>query len=192
MRKIDAAMFKLRYMRVAARQHSAAQWLRNRAGTRRACRPYMTSLRTRKRRGASAIELILVLIVLVLATFVSLQFGIALIVKQAVAQASIVAAREAAKGASSTELSTVIERVLAGHQITIGSNASFVLEDPDPEPQQGTLPCTPPLVPLIDGDEVRVTVCVSLTAHPILNILQVYGVDFTGRTFSISSVATRE
>jgi hypothetical protein len=39
---------------------------------------------------------------------------------------------------------------------------------------------------------VRVTLCVSLTAHPILNILQVYGVDFTGKTFTVSAVATRE
>lgn len=148
--------------------------------------------RRRQRHGFWSIELITVLIVLIIATFVSFQFGIALIVKQAVAQASIVAAREAAKGASVAQLQTVIERVLAGHQITIGPNASFVLEDPDPEPQQGTLPCTPPALPLLDGDEVRVTLCVSLTAHPILNILKFYGIDFTGRQFSISSVATRE
>jgi len=144
------------------------------------------------RRGVSAIELIMVLVVLILATFVSLQFGIALIVKQAVAEASTVAAREAAKGANSTQLQAVIERVLAGHQITIGSNASFVLEDPNPQPQQGTLLCAPPAIPSLDGDEVRVTLCVSLTAHPILNILKMYGIDFTGRKFSISSVATRE
>jgi len=152
----------------------------------------MARSRRDKRRGVSSIELIMVLVVLILATFVSLQFGIALIVKQAVAQASIVAAREAAKGANQAQLTAVIERVLAGHQISIGSNASFVLEDPNPQPQQGTLPCTPPASPLLDGDEVRVTLCVSLTAHPILNILQNYGIDYTGRQFSISSVATRE
>src|SRR5437764_6851131 len=137
--------------------------------------------RHKNRRGVNAIELIMVLVVLILATFVSLQFGIALIVKQAVAQASTVAAREAAKGANSTQLKTVIERVLAGHQIVIGPQASFVLEDPAPEPQQGTLPCSPPASPALDGDEVRVTLCVSLTAHPILNILKNYGIDYTGR-----------
>ena len=152
------------------------------------------SRRRAKRRGVYTIELILVLFVLVLATFVSFQFGIALIVKQAVAHASTVAAREAAKAnpANLVELEEIIETVLAGHGITIGSDASFVLESPAPLPQQGTLPCTPPLAPFIDGDEVRVTVCVSLTAHPILNILEAYGIDFTGKTFSISSVATRE
>jgi Flp pilus assembly protein TadG len=153
-----------------------------------------------KRRGVGTIEMILVLVVLILATFVSLQFGIALVIKQAVAHASTVAAREAAKGASPVKLQAVIERVLAGHQIVMGPSASFVLESPAPVPNPGTLTlptagtlsCTPPAAPPIDGDEVRVTVCVSLTAHPILNILQYYGIDFTGRTFSISSVATRE
>jgi len=147
-----------------------------------------------QRRGVYTIELILVLIVLVLATFVSLQFGIALIVKQAVAHAATVAAREAAKAnpANLPELEAIVERVLAGHQIVVGNDLSFVLENPDPQPLQGTLPCAPPLTPVLDGDEVRVTVCLSLTAHPILNILEAYGVDFTGKTFSISAVATRE
>jgi Flp pilus assembly protein TadG len=148
--------------------------------------------RRRQRRAVSVIELIMVLVVLILATFISIQFGIALIVKQTVAQASIVAAREAAKGADSAALVVVIERVLAGHQIKIGNNAAFVLEDPVAEPKQGTLTCTPPSSPQLDGDEVRVTLSVSLTAHPILNVLKIYGIDFTGRTFSISSVATKE
>lgn len=145
-----------------------------------------------QRRGVSTVELILVLVVLIVATMVSLQFGIALIVKQAVSHAATVAAREAAKGASPSQLQDVVETVLAGHQITLGSHASLVLEDPNPRPQVGTLPCTPPATPLLDGDEVRVTLCVSLTAHPMLNILQAYGIDFTGRTFTISAAATRE
>jgi hypothetical protein len=150
--------------------------------------------RTTRRRGFSAIELVLVLFVLVIATFVSLQFGIALIVKQAVAHAATVAAREAAKAnpADLDELQCIVERVLEGHKIAIGPKASFVLENPEPQPQRGTLPCEPPLASEIDGDEVRLTLCVSLTAHPILNILQVYGIDFTGRTFTVSAVATRE
>ena len=150
--------------------------------------------RRAQRRAVYTIELIVVLIVLILATFVSIQFGIALIVKQAVAHASTVAAREAAKAnpADLDELEEIIETVLAGHGIAIGADAAFVLENPGPQPQRGTLACTPPAAPGIDGDEVRVTLCVSLTAHPILNILEAYGIDFTGKTFSISSVATRE
>jgi hypothetical protein len=134
----------------------------------------------------------MVLVVLILATFVSLQFGLALIVKQTAAQAATVAAREAGKGADLADLKSDIERVLAGHGITIGADAAFVLENPLPQPKQGTLACTPPASPVLDGDELRVTLSVSLTAHPILNILKVYGIDFTGREFTISSVTTRE
>ena len=134
----------------------------------------------------------MVLVVLMIATFASLQFGIALIVKQTAAQAATVAAREAAKGANVADLKSDIERVLAGHGIKIGADAAFVLENPLPQPKQGTLACTPPTSPALDGDEVRVTLCVSLTAHPILNILEAYGIDFTNRDFTISSVTTRE
>jgi hypothetical protein len=150
--------------------------------------------RRRFRRGVSTIELVLVLVVLILATFVSFQFGIALIVKQAVAHTATVAAREAAKAnpADLTELESNIERLLAGHQITLGPNASFVLENPSAQPQVGALPCQPPLAPALDEGEVRVTICVSLKAHPILNILEDYGIDFTGKTFTISAVAARE
>lgn len=134
----------------------------------------------------------MVLVVLILATFVSLQFGLALIVKQAAAQAATVAAREAGKGASLADLKADIEQVLSGHGIKIGADAAFVLENPLPQPKQGALACTPPASPALDGDEVRLTLCVSLTAHPILNILQTFGVDFTGRDFTISAVTTRE
>ena len=139
-----------------------------------------------------SVELLMVLFVLVIATFVSFQFAIALIVKQAVAHAATVAAREAAKGADEADLTEDIETILSGLGITIGPDASFILEDPTPGALQGALPCSPPLVPLIDGDEVRVTICVSLTTDPILNILEPYGIDYTGKTFSISAVATRE
>lgn len=148
----------------------------------------------RSRRAVTSVELVLVLVVLILATLVTFQFGIALIVKQAVAHAATVAARQAAKAnpPDLMELQCDIERVLAGHQITIGPNASFVLENPAPQPQQGGPICTPPATPVLDADEVRVTICVNLTAHPILNIFQAYGIDYTGRTFTISAVATRE
>lgn len=144
--------------------------------------------------------MIMVLIVLILATMVSFQFGIALLVKQAVAQAATVAAREAAKENPATpdELEEIIERILAGYQIQLGPQASFVLENPalvehnGQLPTRGTLAFTPPVSPSLDSDEVRVTVCVSLSVHPILNILQNYGIDFTGRKFTISSVATKE
>jgi hypothetical protein len=146
-----------------------------------------------RRRGAVTFESVLVLFVLVMASLGAVQFGLALIVKQAVSHAATVAAREAAKGADADELVCVVERILAGHRIEIGDRATLVFEDAGLAPQtRGTLPCPPPEEPEIEGDEVRVTVCVSLDGPPFVNILSPYGVDFAGRTFAVSSLATRE
>jgi hypothetical protein len=140
----------------------------------------------------STLETITVLIVLILATLVAFQFGSALIVKQAVSHAATVAAREAAKGANETRIAEVIDRILAPHRITVGDGAAFVLENPDPQAPQGDSDCQPPPEPAIDSDEVRVTICVSLTARSIMNILKPYGIDFTGKEFTVSSVAAIE
>jgi hypothetical protein len=153
------------------------------------------SRKFRSRRGVSTIESILVLVILIIASMAAVQFGLALIVRQAITHAATVAAREAAKGADADELVEVVETVLAGHQITIGDHATLVLED-GPGPlnveTRGELPCDPPVLPLIHGDENRVTLCVSLGAPPFLNILKCYGIDFCGRHFESSSVATDE
>jgi Flp pilus assembly protein TadG len=148
-----------------------------------------------RRRGVSTIESILVLVILIIASMAAVQFGLALIVRQAITHAATVAAREAAKGADADELVEVVETVLAGHQITIGDEATLVLENGPEEVDveiRGTLACDPPAAPVIGDDENRVTLCVSLTAPPFLNILKCYGIDFRGRTFQSSSVATDE
>ena len=149
----------------------------------------------RRRTGSSTIESILVLLVLLIASLASVQFGVALIIKQAAAHATTVAAREAAKGADIDELVEDVNRVLQGHRIAIGSDATIVLEDGPASfrrQTRGELDCDPPSEPTIDSDEVRVTLCVSLTAPPFLNILECYGIDFRGHTFQTSAVATKE
>jgi hypothetical protein len=151
------------------------------------------------RRGATTLESIVVLVVLIVATLAAFQFGLALVVKQAVSHAATVAAREAGKGADIDELVGTVERVLAGHRIQIGQHAAIVLEVGPAGPAgprlaqgRGELVCTPPEEPVLADDEVRVTLCVSLAAPPFLNALAPCGVDFSGRTFTSSSVATRE
>ncbi len=153
--------------------------------------------RTARRRGVSTFESILVLVVLIIASFAAFQFGLALIVKQTVSHAATVAAREAAKQspADADELVCVVNRILQEYRLQIGPDVSLVLEDPTalvPIDQRGSLTCVPPATPVLDGDEVRVTVCVSLTGGPFVNILKFYGIDYTGRTFVISSVAAKE
>ena len=159
------------------------------------CQFLTTARRPRpvRRRGAVTFESVLVLFVLIMTSLGAIQFGLALIVKQAVSHAATVAAREAAKGANAAELVCVVERILAGHQIEIGDRATLVFENAGLAPQtRGTLPCPPPETPEIEGDEVRVTVCVSLDAPPFVNVLSPYDVDFADRTFTVSSLAARE
>ena len=157
--------------------------------------PLDRRFRAARRRGVSTFESILVLVVLIIASFAAFQFGLALIVKQTVSHAATVSAREAAKAATADELVCVVNRLFQEYRMQIGPDVSLVLEDPTaaiPIEQRGTLPCVPPATPVLDNDEVRVTVCVSLTAGPFVNILKFYGIDYTGRTFEISSVATKE
>ena len=157
--------------------------------------PLIRRSRTARRRGVSTFESVLVLVVLIIASLAAFQFGLALIVKQTISHAATVAAREAAKGADADELVCVVNRVLQENRLEIGEDMSLVLEvgpPPNPTEMRGTFPCTPPATPVLAADEVRVTICVDLTGGPFVNILKNYGIDFTGRRFEISSVATVE
>jgi len=143
-----------------------------------------------------------VLPILLIASLATIQFGIALVVSQAVTHAATVGAREAAKmadtggvGVDMDELVCVVESVLGTHGITIGTDASVVLEDPtgsNPIEQRGTLVCNPPSTPVPQSSEVRVTVCVDLGKKPFLNCLTVFGLDFSGRRFTASSLLRKE
>jgi hypothetical protein len=139
-----------------------------------------------------SLESVLVLVVLILATLVSFQFASALIVKQAVSHAATVAARELGKGASEDDVELTLNRILAPHGIAIGSDAGFRLETPQPGLPHGDVACNPPATTDLSANEVRVTLCVSMTAGPIMNFLKPYGIDFTGKLLTASAVALRE
>jgi hypothetical protein len=151
--------------------------------------------RSQRRRGRLTLEILLVLPILLLATFAIFQFGIALLIKQSVVHAATVAAREAGKAADADELVFVVDAILENHGLAIGEDASLVLEDPEsvtPVETRGDLPCSPPDNPALEDDEVRVTVCVSMGSPPFLNALKYYGADFSNRRISISSVVRKE
>ena len=148
-----------------------------------------------RRRGVQTLEVIVVLPIVIITTFAVFQFGIAMVVEQAVTHAATVGAREAGKGADIDELVVVVEEVLFPHGITIGTDASVVLEDPmapSPVEQRGTVTCDPPLAPTLGVDEVRVTVCVDLGASPFLNALTSYGINFAGKQFTVSSAVRKQ
>ncbi len=140
--------------------------------------------------------------ILLAVSIATIQFGIAMVVTQAVSHAATVGAREAAKmanmgapGVDMDEVEQVVSAVLATHALIIGPDASVVVEDPTapvPIAQRGTFPCTPPATPAIHPTEVRVTVCVDLSARPFLNALTSIGIDFAGKRFQASSLAKKE
>jgi len=163
----------------------------------RSATPRRRHLRPRNlRRGSAALQAILIIPILLVVILAAFQFAVALVIEQAVSHAATVAAREAGKGADMDELECVINRVLSPHGITIGSCASFVLEDgddpQDPPAQRGEWSCCPPTTPVVDEEEVRVTVCVELSQKPFLNALKWICIDFTGRTFKASSLVKKE
>lgn len=159
--------------------------------------PRRRKVRPTPRRGMQTLEVVLILPLLLLMSIAIFQFGIMMLVQQAVTHASTVAAREAGKGADIDELVEVINRVLSPHGIVIGTDASVRLEDseiviPVEDQQRGDLQCDSPSSPVLGPYEVRVTVCVDLTTKPMLNALRSYGVDFSCKRFQISSMVRKE
>ena len=154
-------------------------------------------LRLRKptRRGFQTVEVIVVLPIVLIATLAVFEYGIAMVVEQAITHAATVAAREAGKGATMDQIESDVNAVLAPHNLEVGEFVSFIVEDleaNEPVDQRGTLTCDAPTAPAIEIDDVRVTVCVDLSAQPFLNGLQAYGLDFAGKTFSVSALVRKE
>jgi Flp pilus assembly protein TadG len=151
--------------------------------------------RRRRRQGVQTLELVIVLPILITVLIAGIQYGIAMVVEQAVVQAATVGAREAGKGANINDLQAVVEAVLYPHDIKIGQCASVVLEDPQAAPpvqQAGALTCAPCSAPDLVAGEVRVTVCVDLSKKPFLNALKSIGICNDGKRFVVSSVVKKE
>lgn len=146
------------------------------------------------RRGVQSVEVIFILPMLLIVFLAAMQFGVVMVVQQAVAHAATVGAREAGKGADINEVACIVNRVLSCHCITVGTNASVILEDPEATPseeQLGPVLCSAPPSPAIDSDEVRVTVCVDATSRPFLQALKVFGI-CCPRRLKASSVVAKE
>lgn len=148
-----------------------------------------------RRAGMQALEVVIVLPILILLLVAGIQFGMAMLVEQAVTHAATVAAREAGKGASTAEVVQTVECILAPHAITLGPYAGLLLEDPAKysQPQKaGSLACDAPVSPALESGDVRVTLCVALDRRPFLNALRAYGIDLTGRRFVVRAAVQKE
>jgi Flp pilus assembly protein TadG len=151
-------------------------------------------VRTRRRRGAVVMESILVITILLMLTLAVIEFGVAVSVQNAISQATIKGAREAGKGADIDDVVSVVNNVLAPHNITIGNGAGLLLEDPAAlfQDSRGDVTCQPPAAALNNGF-VRLTVGVSATRAPLLRTLETFGMcSFVDRMFQFSAAVKRE
>jgi Flp pilus assembly protein TadG len=154
----------------------------------------------RPRWGAVTLELILGFPVLLIATVAVLEFGIALLVQQAITAAAIEGAREAAKGSTAAEVAEAVDRILSVHSIA-GATAGTPDVRVDVENASGlatvgdaTIPCMPNGPSSLNPNEVRVTVCVRMTDgdRPVPDWLSYFGFSLSGKTFETSAMALQE
>lgn len=159
-------------------------------------------IRRQRRKGAETIELIVGLPILFFAFVAVVQYGIQMLIQQAVTQAAAVAAREAGKGATLSDIVIAVDTIMAPHNIVIsnspGSKTEVILETSDGAATTTTtsygdpsLSGSPPSLAL-GANEARVTVCIGLTKAPMLNALPSAGFDTTGKFFQISSLVKKE
>ncbi|HZL91383.1 MAG TPA: TadE family protein [Pirellulaceae bacterium] len=150
----------------------------------------------RRRRGGLTIEFLLIFLMLLVAVLASFQFGIAMVIRQAISHSATVAAREAGKFADADELVEVVNQILCVHQLAVGDDVTVILEDPEnldePVAVRGNVVCDPPANPVLIPHAVRVTVCVRIDSAPFYRALACYGIDFTGKHFQFSSVVLKE
>lgn len=156
------------------------------------------------RRGASTLQLILVLPLLVIVGMATFEFGIMMVVQQTVTTAATLgaraAAREATGAAANTAAEAEVDRVLAVHGLAIvdgdaSSDTRMVLEyrtDPAIITGDPGLACSTPTSPAMTAADVRLTICVDLTTAPLVNFLSTLGLDFTGKRLQITSATTME
>ena len=169
---------------------------RNAGGRRERPRPGNASYR-RRARGAVTLEFILVLPVLVMLIVAAVQYGIDMVVRQAVSQAAMEGARQMGKRASAADAVAKVEEILAVHGLAVapGSGVRVVTEDGIFLPQNFgdlTVGSTPP-APGPNAAEARVTVSLELTTSPLQNYLNSLGiVDFSNKRFQISTQVRKE
>lgn len=168
---------------------------------RRTSRRRTRSGRQSRVRGIGTLELILALPILLFATLASFEFGILALVEQAVATATIDAAREAGKGANADSVADVVNQYLAAHHLAIGPTGPVRLicerhlagVKQTVERGNPSIPTGTPGPAMHDGD-VRITLCVQATdgQKPVPDWLASLGFSLADRTIKASSVARLE
>jgi hypothetical protein len=181
--------------------------------------------RRRFRDASVTLEFILVLPFLVVTLFAVAQFSVALLIREAITQSAIVGAREAGKYEGMNEVARAVDGVLQGaHGIDVAtvivppgsppvtatvtpvanSGVRVWLEVGQPDALlrpvtsnfgDAAVPGVPPAIPVVQSDEVRVTVAIDLGRSPMCNWLYTFSpdyVDLSTRYFRVSSLVRKE
>lgn len=161
-----------------------------------------------RRRGAVSLEFIFGVMILTLLTWGIVEYGVLMLCRHSVAQAATLAAREAAKMPDDVTANVAAQDTVTGvlqplHQLPLqpgvgDSGVVLILEYGDDPVQETGDPnlfavSDPPANPLTPAD-VRVTVCVDMTAGPMINALSIFGSgsSYLGKVFRATAVCQKE
>ena len=154
------------------------------------------------------LEFILAFPILFIATLAIFEFGILMLVEQAVVTAAIEGSREGAKlGATTDCVAKKVQSILGVHCLVFDTmtgqpnsgDARVIIEDGSGviSGERGNLAisCTPE-GPAPSSTQIRVTVCVPVTdvsgCKPVGDWLSYFGFSLQGKVFRVSSVANLE
>lgn len=155
---------------------------------------------THSRRASITLEAIFAIPILLIGSIAIFEFGILMVVQQAVVTAATEGVREAAKGGDQTAVGTVVQQFLAGHHVSITptGNARVMREQFGMSTtdfgNSTDLDCTAG-GPTLMANEVRVTVCVKMSDddnQPVPNWLRPFGFSLSERTFQVSAMSIVE
>lgn len=152
-----------------------------------------------RRRGITALQVILILPFLLLFTLAVVQYGVSLVTKQTIAASSAEAARTAARGGDLKDVRRTVARVLGTNKMPVSDqgDVAVVVERHGQQPEIAGNPqvsCRPH-GPELQSGEVRVTVCVRrgrFAGRRIPNWLGAAGRLFTPQKLQCSSLAAVE
>jgi hypothetical protein len=164
----------------------------------------------RHRRASVTLELILTLPVIIIVFFAAFQFAMKTMYQAAVVHAATVGAREAGKVSGLIDPDNLeevvvpaVQDVLAAHCITVDDTGTrVILEDAENGSASFGDPavCDAPGSPSLGQYEVRVTVCVDISATPfaaafmgpLCSGLEGFGLSFAGTKLYASSLVKKE
>jgi Flp pilus assembly protein TadG len=160
------------------------------------------------RRGVEALEVVLALPILLVATIAVFEFGIVMLTQQTITTSAVEGVREAVKDAATLNgIAARVQEFVAVHNLTFSTTGTNAADDVRVVVEDGsggagiagdrgntTLNCSASGGALT-ATQARVTVCVRMTNgsnQPVPDWLSTFGFPLSGRTFEVSAIAEFE